>query len=77
MRDKEKEDRDARRASRALKRLSASSSTASVGSATVAYQHNLKLGQTPSIAQMLDKSAEASMDDVLKKFRAFGGSGDH
>ncbi|TCD64293.1 hypothetical protein EIP91_004271 [Steccherinum ochraceum] len=77
--DREKEERDARRASRVLKRLSASSTTASVDSGT-AYHHNLKLGSTPSIAQMLDLDktvAEASMDDVLKKLRAFGGTGDH
>ncbi|KAH8097100.1 hypothetical protein BXZ70DRAFT_311315 [Cristinia sonorae] len=69
---REKEERDARRASRALKRLSASSTTASVGTGSSPYH---SLAQPLSASQKPDKST--SIDDVLKKLRAFGGPGDH
>jgi hypothetical protein len=65
-------DKDERRASRALKRVSASS----LMQAAQQYASNLKAGMSPSIGQVLDRTRtaeEASMNDVLKKLRAFGG----
>ena len=69
--DAPQHDVDERRTSRALKRLSASS----VVAAASAYATNLKLGMSPSIGQVLDRTRadqEAGMDDVMRKLRAFG-----
>ncbi|THH30479.1 hypothetical protein EUX98_g3690 [Antrodiella citrinella] len=66
--ENQERERDTRRTSRQSKRLSASSTTASVGVA--------KMAHTPSISQMLDKSTESSMDDLLRRLRSFGGHGD-
>lgn len=60
--------KDERRASRILKRLSTTSQAA--------YAANLKLGMSPSIEQVLDRTKEiepSGMDDVLRKLRAFSG----
>lgn len=41
---------------------------------SVAYAHNLKVGMSPSIGQVLDRgrsTEETNMDDVLRKLRAF------
>lgn len=61
-----------RRTSRALKRMSASS----IMQAAQTYASNLKIGMSPSIGQVLERSRtaeEAGMDDVLRKLRTFGG----
>lgn len=68
----EQTEKEGHRASRALKRLSSSS----LVQAASAYASNLKLGMSPSIEQVLDRTRseqEAGMDEVLKKLRAFGG----
>ncbi|CAL1709854.1 unnamed protein product [Somion occarium] len=73
--DMERREKEERRASRALKRISASSTSSSLGlMAVTAYNHNLKIGQSPSIDQVLD-SPEMDIDDVMRKLRAFGGHG--
>ncbi len=63
---------ESRRASKALKRMSASPQ---VSQSQSMYASNLKVGQSPSIEQVMDRtSRETSMQEVLKKLRAFGGS---
>ncbi|KAK7678062.1 hypothetical protein QCA50_019003 [Cerrena zonata] len=66
--DKARRDMEERQTSRALKRLSGTSSSSSL-----AYHNNLKLGESPSIGQILD-SPETRIDGVLRKLRAFGSS---
>lgn len=66
---REKREKEERRASRALKRVSASS----LMQAAQQYATNLKLGMSPSIGQVLDRSSrgaeEASPSDTQKKSR--------
>ena len=60
--------KEERRASRILKRLSTT--------AQASYAANLKLGMSPSIEQVLDRTKDAEpsgMDDVLRRLRAFSG----
>ena len=62
--------KEERRASRILKRLSTASAAQSN------YAANLKIGMSPSIEQVLDRTKEieqGGIDDVLRKLRAFGG----
>ncbi|GJE93401.1 hypothetical protein PsYK624_095600 [Phanerochaete sordida] len=68
----ESPDKREKRTSRALKRMSASS----IMQAAQTYASNLKIGMSPSIGQVLDRGRtpeESSMDEVLRKLRAFGG----
>ncbi|OBZ76672.1 hypothetical protein A0H81_03246 [Grifola frondosa] len=73
-REGQRREKEERRASWVLRRISTSSSS-SAGSSPVSptYSSNLKLGASPSIGQVLDRtSGEPDMDAILRKLRAFG-----